>query len=251
VDLALRGLLDVDASFAAMMQEAASGEEDPADAKEGDDDDRGSRDGGGDRGEAESKEPQNEGDVETPPSKAKRTSSDSSKGESVPLKRSKIPFDITNMTYDEYCCKHYSYAMEMYQKNKAKQSVGDGSQANPPLLGPPVPQQQLHMAQQSHQLQQQAMVMGPMGPVMGQMPMTPMGLGSYYPGANMGYGNMAMGVNMGHPMGMGMVPMYMNMPPGMVQMGMPQMGVNMGMPMGMGMMGGGAGAYGMGRNRGR
>jgi len=147
--------------------------------------------------------------------------------------------------------RHYSYAMEMYQKNKTKQIAGDASHANPPLMGPPVAQQQqLHMAQQSHQLQQQAMVMGPMGPVMGQMPMAPMGLGSYYPTANMGYGNMTMGVNVGHPMGMGMVPMYMNMPPGMMPMGMPQMGVNM-MPMGMGMMGGNPGAYGMGRSRGR
>lgn len=68
VDLALRGLLDVDASFAAMMQEAASGE-DLVDAKECDDDDRGSRD---DRGEAESKEQQDDAD-EASPSKSKRT----------------------------------------------------------------------------------------------------------------------------------------------------------------------------------
>lgn len=70
----------------------------------------------------------------------------------VPSKRCRIPFDVTSMTYEEYCERHYSLAIEKYRQSKAPaaaatgagamqlpMSVAYGQQMMPAGAAPPVP----------------------------------------------------------------------------------------------------------------
>lgn len=103
-----------------------------------------------------------------------RSNSISRRGQS---KKRRIPFDVTNMTYEEYCEKHYALAIEEYQKNKAL-----GNKV------PPMPQ--LPYSASNGQLFNQAPMMG-----YNHNPMQP-GL-HHQMGMAVGMYNPAMGMN-GH-----------------------------------------------------